>query len=290
MQKHADKLLTASIGTRTQNVYEKHISEYLEFSKNHRQERFKNDSLSQYIAKLHLDGLTVSTITSRISALKFHCKRKNLHADLESVHVKAMLKGARNLECSQSSKCKDGCTVTQLERIVDLAHILYSKYEATMLASMFSLAFFGFLRVSEYSFTSAGHTINFHGIELTRQGLKIAIPSSKFSRKETSICLNAFSESPKICPVKCFRSYKKLRPKTASSLLYLLSDNKPLSASGASNYLRKLTDATNYTGITTHSFRIGGATWAAQQGWSDASIRAHGRWQSNAFIQYVRPT
>ena len=37
-----------------------------------------------------------------------------------------------------------------------------------------------------------------------------------------------------------------------------------------------------------HSFRIGAASMAAEQGLSDAQIRLMGRWKSNAFKKYIR--
>ena len=41
------------------------------------------------------------------------------------------------------------------------------------------------------------------------------------------------------------------------------------------------------THLTPHCFRHGGATWAANQGWPDARIKAHGRWKSDAYKRYV---
>ena len=272
-------------------MYERHVNECLKFSKDHKQHQFKDKSLRQYIAKLHLDGLASSTITSRISALKFHCKKKNIPGELDSILVKTMLKGVRNLEYEKTvMPRKEGCTIDQLERIITLANVIYPGYEATMLSSMFSLAFFGFMRVSEYALTAAGHTIKFNDCKVTKEELRIIIPSSKFNRKRATVVLHSYPASSKICPVKCFRRYRKLRPTTTSSMLYLLADSTPLSSLDASQYLKSLTDAAGFFGITSHSFRIGGATWAASQGWSDASLRAHGRWQSDAFLQYVRPT
>ena len=37
-----------------------------------------------------------------------------------------------------------------------------------------------------------------------------------------------------------------------------------------------------------HSFRIGSTTYRAEQGYSDAQIRAMGRWKGNAFLKYIR--
>ena len=39
-----------------------------------------------------------------------------------------------------------------------------------------------------------------------------------------------------------------------------------------------------------HSFRIGAATLAAKMGLTDTQIRLMGRWNSNAFLSYIRHT
>lgn len=288
LQEHADKILKASICSRTLKRYEKQIKEYLGFSVKHSNRRFRLESLRQYIAKLHLDGLADTTITSHMSALKFHCKRHSIVEDLDSAPVKAMLRGVRNRSRIQPPTLKEGCTIRQLQRIIHLAKVIYTTYEGTMLSSMFSLAFFGFLRVSEYSFTQAGHMIKVEGCRFKDIGLNVTIPSSKSNRNSVTIFIRKYSDSD-VCPVRCLQRYLKLRPSSCSPGLFLLSDASPITAAGVSKYLKSITDSAGYKSITSHSFRIGGATWAAAQGWSDASIRAHGRWKSNAFVQYVRP-
>ena len=157
-----------------------------------------------------------------------------------------------------------------------------------MLSSLFSVAFFGFLRVSEYASTPTGHTINLTGCKVKGECLQISIPSSKFSQLRNTILLQKYGYST-ICLVRGFQRYLKTRPRSTSPFLYLLSDASPITAPEVASYLKKLTETARYKGITTHSFRIGGATWAAAKGWSDASIRSHRRWRSNAFMQHVRP-
>lgn len=46
----------------------------------------------------------------------------------------------------------------------------------------------------------------------------------------------------------------------------------------------------DHTDYNTHSLRIGGATLLARNGVSNGYIKALGRWRSNIFEQYIRPT
>ena len=58
-------------------------------------------------------------------------------------------------------------------------------------------------------------------------------------------------------------------------------------------FTEKLSMAIKYCGLDSsrykgHTFRIGAASHAADEGMSDAQIRALGRWKSNAFQKYIR--
>lgn len=282
-------LLEASLSTRTRQIYDRYVNEYLVFSSDEVVERFQQMSLGKFIAKLHLDGLASATILTYVSALKFYCKRHNVKNDLDSPQTKSILKGARNVPLSIAGPPKNACTINQLQRLVDLAKIQYSNYEAVLICSMFSMAFFGFLRVSEYALTPAGHTLKYTGCTREQGGLTISLLSSKTSKQRVALTLGKFEPCSAICPVALFDAYVRMRPATASPYLFIRADKTAITSSDISRYLSELSASAGFAGITSHSFRIGGATWAARAGWSDAAIRAHGRWHSNAFLNYVRP-
>lgn len=220
---------------------------------------------------------------SYLSALKFHCKSNSLEdRALATPKVRAALKGISNLEVDRPA-AQTGCTIKQLRTMCEQANIVYSDFEAKLVSAVFRIAFFGFLRVSEYALTSSKHQLSVDDCSIVDNALMLRIPSSKTSRRPTSIILRPNSDKT-LCPVLAYKKYLKVRPNRAHNQLFLSSNGNQLRAVQVSQYLKTLSAVPGSQLLTSHCFRIGGATWAAQSGWSDANIRAHGRWSSDAFL------
>ena len=82
--------------------------------------------------------------------------------------------------------------------------------------------------------------------------------------------------------------YCKIREDQPGPLFCQL-DNHPISVN---QYNSELKRCLAFCGLNTqryksHSFRIGAACFAAEKGFSDAQIRALGRWKSDAFKLYI---
>lgn len=261
----------------------------MSFSAKHSLKEFRYESVRQYIAQLYLQHMAHSTVCSHISALKFYCKQHSINNDLELPQVGLILRGVRNSRLAAQKVQRKTCTLANLERLVALARVHYGRYEASLVRCMFSLAFFGFLRVSEYAMTPAGHAIRLDGCKVLDGALEVSIPSSKTNRSNVVIKLEKYSVPKSVCPVSAFQAYCRRRQKLHEPHLFVGTDLKPLRASDVAKYLSVLTNLAGLEGLRTHSFRSGGASWAARQGWSDAAIRTHGRWHSSAFLDYVRP-
>ena len=109
-QRHAKSpILEASIGERTKCVYERRLKEYEQFCTIPGLERFSKSSITQFLAKLQLDGKTHSTFLSYISAKKFNCRRHGKTHILDGEVVRAKLKGIKNLE-TNAVTVKKACT------------------------------------------------------------------------------------------------------------------------------------------------------------------------------------
>ena len=95
--------------------------------------------------------------------------------------------------------------------------------------------------------------------------------------------------SSPFCPIQAMLSFCKSRGHQPGPL-FCHPDMSPITVSQFNTELHRcLTfcglDTSRYKG---HSFRIGAACHAADKGFSDAQIRALGRWKSDAFKVYIR--
>ena len=92
-----------------------------------------------------------------------------------------------------------------------------------------------------------------------------------------------------ICPVAALLAYLAIQP-PSNGLLFVHDNGSPLTRAGlVSPVCAALSegsvDLSRYTG---HSFRIGAATAAAQEGLPGSMIQMLGRWRSSAFQRYIR--
>lgn len=166
-------------------------------------------------------------------------------------------------------------------------------YDNLCLFSALLLGYFGCLRSSEYLYTShAPHLAPAHltYVPATVPYFTIAIQSSKTAHRGFSLVIGCAPEPP--CPVCWLASYLQNRPPSPRSPLFTLQSGLPVSRRILTRFMRdSLTRAgLDSSRISTHSLRAGAATDAAGQGFSDAGIQALGRWRSNAFAHYIRPT
>ena len=92
-----------------------------------------------------------------------------------------------------------------------------------------------------------------------------------------------------ICPVTAILAYLAVRPPVGGSL-FIHSDGTPLTKVELVRQVRKALslrgfDVLNYSD---HSFWIGAAMTAAARGISEATIKMLGRWESSAYLAYIR--
>ena len=173
-----------------------------------------------------------------------------------------------------------------------------SQWDAKMLWAACCLCFFAFLRVGEMTAPSD------HGFDPTvhlgvgdiaidnpdcPSMLRIKIKQSKTDPFRKGVDLFVGRTVSSLCPVAAMLDYLMARGMEPGAL-FRFRDGRLLTrqrfASAVRDCLARAgVDQSRYC---THSFRIGAATTAAAKGIEDAVIKTLGRWESLAYLQYVR--
>jgi hypothetical protein len=161
-----------------------------------------------------------------------------------------------------------------------------------MMWSAFTLAFFGLLRVSEFTHSSQSSTekppaLAGCDVSLVADNLFVTIRKDKTNQSGPPVFMKFKATSRSCCVVRSARNYISLRPPNGSNLpFFVYKDGTFLTRQRLSAVIHKLLGPT----FKSHSFRIGAATTAAEAGFPVDTIRKLGRWKSNAYQTYIRPS
>ena len=153
---------------------------------------------------------------------------------------------------------------------------------------MYSLLYLLAMRVSEllaYS-KNFNHALRFKDIFIDNKTVHITIRTGKHNLIPTKYefkCKNRFFWH--------FQEFKKLRGDHQGPF-FCFKDKKPISRAFLTAKLKEdlCSLGLNARLYNTHSFRVGRTSDLALEGASDRQISLLGRWKSDAFKDYVRPT
>ena len=161
----------------------------------------------------------------------------------------------------------------------------------------FTLAFFGVLRISEFTCNTkfnpklhlASSDIKFIPSPAFPQCMKLEIKASKTYPFHKGMSLVIGQTLQTICPVRAMKEYLDILPQTGTDPLFTYSNGRRLTRQRLTSELRTLlgrlgVNSSHYAG---HSFRIGPATSAAVFGLPSWLIKTLGRWTSHCFETYI---
>lgn len=242
-----------------------------------------------FIAFLDLQNYAGSTIVTFLSAVGHYYKASGYPSPLTSYNVN------RTVSSLAKKSLPDSRLPITVPILSDLLSYLSQSqnrdYHKVLFTAVFTLAFFGCLRISEFACNMSNnqHVLLCSSIDMYSDYLTITFKSFKHSTQPLVVAIKALPGSI-ICPITAMRNYLSIR-QSDSPYLFVLEGGTPLHRTVFNTQLKL---ALSYVGIpttnfTSHSFRIGGATNALLSGYSMAQIQQLGRWRSNAFIKYLRP-
>lgn len=242
--------------------------------------------LANFIGFLFEQEYAPGSILSIMSALSFVHKILSLPDPTDSFLVKKLLLGCRKLRGQKDARLP--ITLSILDSILGSADGMFTdQFSKCRFKAMCALAFHALLRIGEM--TASHNNLSLDCIKLDSGFLTLQF--CKYKHSVDSVSNHRIKASPGSlhCPVKTMAAYLKLRGSRPGPLF--------LSCSGTAifrkSFISELKLALRRAGIydpryTSHSFRIGGASFLASQGASEIQIRQAGRWASNAFMAYIR--
>ena len=258
--------------------------------------------LCSFVAYLADDGLAPQTCKSYLAAVRnmqisLGLPDPRAQSSLPILkRVQAGISRARILKGAQS-RIRLPITAHILGRIQELL-LASSNPEKNVVWTIACIAFFGFFRLGELlptsarSFTPATHLCwgDVAVDSLTSPSMvQVHLKISKCDQVGRGVDIVMGRTGRTVCPVSAIVSYLQTR-QDCPGAFFLLSTGSIVTKPWFVEQIRSVLTSLglpqdDYAG---HSFRIGAATTAAQKGLEDSTIKTLGRWQSSAFLQYIR--
>jgi hypothetical protein len=302
LSSEAQFVLSKALSDRTKVIYFHYWKAFASFCKNHDivlKLPVTDVLLVNFLASLVNTNYKVNTVAAHVSALSYINKLFGYSDFNQSFLVKQFLKGAYNISASVS--CSDSrlpITSTLLRQIILALPTTVKNYiHRILFSTMCIVAFHAFLRIGEMCIKvsqNSSHVLQYSDVKIIQQnsitiGVEVTLRHYKHSKQPATCFLPANSADPLLCPVSAIQLYLSIL-KPCSGPFFQMPNRQPVSYTFF-NY--NLKNAINFLGFDSkryksHSFRIGAATNAAMQGFSDDSIKKMGRWKSNAMQKYIR--
>lgn len=288
------RLMKGALAPNSKILYRKHYVIFLQFVEEYFPEtrNITEEIWIMFVAYLHREKeWCYSTIVPALSAISFVLKMTGRHSEdySKSFTVRTLLRAIGNLH--QTRDAREPITLHVLEKLVVVTK--RHPYDVILFAAMYSMMFFALLRIGEVCTTSGknSNVIQRDQVQISQDGESITLKLIQFkhSKGDPVFIVLTKHAGKSFCPVANMHRYLACRGEAVGSL-FIEGNGRPVSRHKfVGNFQRDLLAIGSSCRILkSHSFRIGGACYAAECGFSDAQIRRLGRWRSNAFMKYLR--
>lgn len=247
--------------------------------------------LSLFIANLAEKNTSTSQLKSILAAIAWHHNINSLQDPTKSLYIRRMLIGNPSFQQAR----------TELAPInKELLHVLLdliptnitNPHHQILLKAILLLMYHGCMRVGEAVVSASNeHTLTLKDVDILPTqppNIRFTLNSYKHSKEAKTFILPA-SPATNYCPVNALLHYLSVRPPGPGNL-FLHSNAKPVNRVFVANNIKLLVSLTarDPSCYNTHSLRIGRATDLTRQGVPEGIIKEVGRWNSDAYLKYVR--
>ena len=260
--------------------------------------------LCAYVSFLANDNLKHSTIKVYLSAvrqLQVAAGGSDPFAGVGFPQLHQVLRGIRRNEAEKGVEKRQRLPITPmlLKKLWQAWSPKGQEHDQKMLWAACCLCFFAFLRAGEMTVPSDAEYDD--AVHLSVKDIavddpahpsvmQVRIKQSKTDPFRRGIDLFVGKTGSLLCPVAAMMDYLRVRGTRRAGPLFQFASGRVLTrqrfVEAVKNGLLKAgVDARSYSG---HSFRIGAATTAAAKGVDDSIIKTLGRWESLAYLQYIK--
>lgn len=251
-------------------------------------------TIALFISYLFAQGKAPRTISTNLSAISFLHKWHGLQDPTKEFLVNKLVAGAYRLR--PLSDLRLPITKPILQSLIKALESLLKGYNCTLFQTMFAFAFHTYARIGEITISGnySRNVLALSDVSLitTRSQIleaKVAFRHFKHNLTGAVHYISFRATAGPYCPVSLLIQYLRKRGNTSGMLFCDVTGN-PIRRT---NFDTQLKSALSFCGLSPqgykgHSFRIGAATTAAEEGVPDSIIRLRGRWKSDAFKKYIR--
>ena len=256
------------------------------------------DVLIYFVAYCHsFLKLKWTTIKLYLAGIRFHYLQAGHTNPFQAIdRLQCIIRAVKRSQNS-SSKPRLPIDINIIKQICELLHKgVFSPGMDLTLECMCLLAFFGFLRCSEFTVRSLSNPIPCLRIsDITfshdKSMFSLNLSASKTDPFRSGVKI-LFFKNDKCCPVTCMVKYLRVirSSKDTNAPLFLDSLRRPFNREVFLSYLKDILTRLGYesSAYSGHSFRIGAGTSAAAAGIEDHMIKTLGRWTSSCYMRYIR--
>ncbi|XP_065180469.1 uncharacterized protein LOC135811201 [Sycon ciliatum] len=259
---HTMGLILAGVATSTTWSYAASVTASERYARLHRVAPYPIQAtrLLDFLAYMS-SKCRLATIKVYLHGLRHYCVVNHLTlSPFQDERLDLLLQGiARNQRTSSQVQERRAVTQHHLRAIQGfLPHSGLSPADQAMLWSAITLAYYGFLRVSEYASTDPRKMLTQERVCIRENTVTLAIPFSKTTQLGEGSDVTVGATNDSTCPVAAFSKYAQLRPQVAGAY-FRYQSGQPLRPSDMNDLLRRALAGQT---ITSHSLGIGAATAA----------------------------
>ena len=294
MNENAQYYLAMSIAPSTRRNYSTAVGAYTTFCSLHDLVTFPPLQQTLILFATHIATYSShSNVKLHLAAIKHHSITQGHNIPFrEFEQLYLVLRGIKRAQGRTHSLPKRLPITPSLLRIMNQNLFNSSRFfeDKIMLWAAITTAFFGFLRISEYTTTRKTQfdpsvTLLLSDIRIRNDSIRLHLKTSKTDPFRQGVTVRIEANNTILCPVNALRLYVSRHPNPRGPL-FVFKNGTFLTRTDLNTTLQDTSEGA--ANISSHSLRIGAASTAAAMGCPKYLIQGMGRWSSDCFRRYIR--